>query len=122
MPKCKDFAGLAVLWIVLMLGLGVLFAGIEMWLWNQVMPDLFGLKQITFWQALCISWLCMMLIKAVPMSSSKGDEYLEGIRALSARQEILLERIRELQDLQLDAMGELKGSLQGIGDTLERQR
>jgi hypothetical protein len=32
-----------------------------MWLWNWLMPFLFGVPVITFWQALGISFLCGIL-------------------------------------------------------------
>ena len=44
-----------VLFISLLLSLPV------MWLWNSTMPELFGLKQITWWMAWKLSMLCGML-------------------------------------------------------------
>jgi len=35
-----------------------------MWLWNYVMPDIFGLTEITFWQAVAISLLSGSLFKS----------------------------------------------------------
>ena len=32
----------------------LIFSFIFMWIWNLVVPDVFGLKQITLWQALGI--------------------------------------------------------------------
>lgn len=32
-----------------------------MWLWNWLMPVLFGVPMITFWQALGVSFLCGIL-------------------------------------------------------------
>lgn len=88
-----------------MLGPGAVFAIVEMWLWNQVMPDMFGLKEITYWQALCISWLSMLLFQSgSSSSSSKSEEHLERIRDLSARQENLLEQIAGLQNDQVNAL------------------
>lgn len=53
-----------------------------MWLWNQVMPDLFGFKAINYWQALCVSRLSAMLTKGVPSSSSsKSEDQLEDLVA-----------------------------------------
>jgi MFS family permease len=31
------------------------------WLWNWLLPDIFGLRQITFWQALGLLGLCRIL-------------------------------------------------------------
>jgi len=35
-----------------------------MWLWNYVMPYLFGLKEINFWMALCINLLSGILFRS----------------------------------------------------------
>lgn len=39
-------------------------------LWNWLMPDIFGLKIITYWQAWGLCFLCSMLFKS-SCSSSK---------------------------------------------------
>ena len=44
-----------------------------MWLWNWLMPVLFGLGKITFWQALGINMLCSILFKSSSASNSKRD-------------------------------------------------
>ncbi|MCF8011893.1 MAG: hypothetical protein K9L17_09085 [Clostridiales bacterium] len=44
-------AGLAPLAILLIVGLFFLITLLLQWLWNITMPDVFGLKSITFWQA-----------------------------------------------------------------------
>ena len=36
-----------------------------MWLWNWLMPELFGLKEITFWQALGLLVLSTLLFRSV---------------------------------------------------------
>ena len=35
-----------------------------MWLWNYVMPDVFGLTQITLYQAIALNFLSSILFKA----------------------------------------------------------
>ncbi len=35
-----------------------------MWLWNIVMPELFGLSTINFWTALALNLLCSFLFKS----------------------------------------------------------
>lgn len=49
----------------LLIGLlyGLFFALPVMWLWNWLMPVLFGLKTITFWQAAGICLLSSFLLK-----------------------------------------------------------
>jgi len=39
----------------------IVFMFIFMWIWNLVMPDVFGLKPITLWQALGILILASIL-------------------------------------------------------------
>lgn len=34
-----------------------------MWLWDWLMPTLFGLQTITFWQACGLNFLCSILFK-----------------------------------------------------------
>ncbi len=49
---------------------GILFAAflalvlgmVVVWLWNWLMPDIFGLKQITYWQAVGLLFLGRLLI------------------------------------------------------------
>ncbi|MFP4003938.1 MAG: hypothetical protein ACLFV8_09190 [Alphaproteobacteria bacterium] len=47
--------------IALALVLIVIFTLIFRWLWNTTMPEVFGLKTVTFWQALKILILASLL-------------------------------------------------------------
>ena len=49
--------------ITLVVVLGLLIAFPVMWLWNYVMPDIFGLPTIVFWQAFALHALCSLLMK-----------------------------------------------------------
>lgn len=42
-----------------------------MLLWNWLMPLLFGLPKLTFWQAFGLTWLCSLLFKSHASSGSK---------------------------------------------------
>lgn len=63
--------------LVVVLGLGVvvgsslLLAFPAMWLWNWLMPHLFGLITIDFWEALGINMLTGILFKSTNINSSK---------------------------------------------------
>lgn len=48
--KPAVIAAWIVLGIIAFAGLVVLFGFIMMWLWNALMPDIFGLPVITYWQ------------------------------------------------------------------------
>lgn len=57
----------------LLLILIALLTGIPVYfLWNALMPDIFGLPEITFWQALGLSVLCSLLFKNSASSSKNG--------------------------------------------------
>lgn len=44
-----------------------------MFLWNWLMPAIFGLPTISIWQAIGLSVLCGILFKSSSSSSNKGD-------------------------------------------------
>ena len=44
--------------------LAVLMTFPTMWLWNWIMPAIFGLIKINIWKALGINLLCMILFKS----------------------------------------------------------
>ena len=44
--------------------LSILLALPVMWLWNYLMPDIFGLKEIGFWQSFCLLLMCGFLFKS----------------------------------------------------------
>lgn len=49
-----------------------LLVSVPVWLlWNWLMPQIFGLKTISWMQALGLSVLCSMLFKSTASSSSK---------------------------------------------------
>lgn len=50
---------------------GLLIAFPIMWLWNYLMPEIFGLTTIGFRQAFALHILCNILIKGVSTSVSK---------------------------------------------------
>ncbi len=37
--------------------------GIIMWIWNMIMPDLFGVKPIGYWQMYGLCMICTYLFK-----------------------------------------------------------
>lgn len=44
------------------------------YLWNWLMPAIFGLKTITFWQAVGLTFLCSFLFKSTISSESKSSK------------------------------------------------
>jgi len=60
--RSKAHGVLRVLMILLMVTLAVtLFSFVAMWLWNRLMPTLFGLHVLTFWQAVGLLILSKIL-------------------------------------------------------------
>jgi hypothetical protein len=53
-------------------GLAFLFGWIVMLLWNWLMPDIFGLKRVTYWQAWGLLILCCILFKDFGSGHSNG--------------------------------------------------
>jgi len=57
---------------ILGLGLLALFGWIVMLLWNWLMPDIFGLKQLNYWQAWGLLILCTILFKGFGTGGDSG--------------------------------------------------
>jgi hypothetical protein len=55
--------------IATLIGLSLIMALPTMWLWDWLMPELFGLKTITLFQAWGVNFLCGMLFKSHNNSS-----------------------------------------------------
>jgi len=50
-------------------GIAICMALPLMWAWNYVVPTLFGLSEIGFWQAFALHWVAGALIKSTVTSS-----------------------------------------------------
>jgi hypothetical protein len=63
--------------LLTVLGLAILLAMImalpTMWLWNYIMPDIFGLIEINFYQALAMNVLSSVLFKANTSTNNKNN-------------------------------------------------
>lgn len=61
----------AVMGMIVAAIVGGLLSAIPVWLlWNAVIPSIFGLPSIGFWQALGLSLLCAFLFKSSSSDSS----------------------------------------------------
>lgn len=70
----KGVAALFVAFVIFAAFLGVIgliFAFPVMLLWNWLLPVIFGVTTITYWQAFGLFFLCGLLFKGVNTSSSK---------------------------------------------------
>lgn len=60
------------LFVVLIVLIPLILALPTMWLWNWLMPEIFDLTTITFWQALGINILSSLLFKNTTTNSSNN--------------------------------------------------
>lgn len=51
-----------------------------MWLWNTTLPDLFNIKKVSFWQALKILALSLILTGGVSLLGIKGEPVTRTIK------------------------------------------
>jgi|TARA_R110000744_G_scaffold197556_1_gene316824 hypothetical protein len=58
--------------VIISVTLGLLIAFPVMWLWNYVIPDIFGLPTIVFWQAFALYILSNILAKGVSTTVTKN--------------------------------------------------
>ena len=68
--------------ILIAAGMALLFGFVVMWLWNWLMPGIFGLTQITFWQAWGLVVLAHILFKSIahPKYHSHDDHWKKHFR------------------------------------------
>jgi len=68
-----EIIGWIILGVIAVVGLAILFGFIIMWLWNWIMPEIFGLTTITYWQAVGIFILSKILLGGFGCGSSSGS-------------------------------------------------
>ncbi len=54
--------GMILFGVIAIIGLAILFGFVIMWLWNWLMPELFDLPTLTYWQAIGLFILLKILI------------------------------------------------------------
>jgi hypothetical protein len=72
MPNWAKYTLYTILGIAGAILLGLLFGNLIMWLWNWLMPSLFGLRMIGFWEGLGLFLLAKILF-GFGGSGSSGD-------------------------------------------------
>lgn len=79
-----EIAGMILFGIVAITGLAILFGYVIMWLWNWLMPEIFGLTTLTYWQAVGLFILLKLLLGGCgrdgggKKSSKKSDHKCKG--------------------------------------------
>ena len=95
LTKLLLIAPLAIIGIVIFTAIG---GGVVMLLWNWLAPTLFGLRLITFWQAIGLLALCRILFGGFGMG---GGGHRNSHRRMEGR---IRERIRERVDERCEQM------------------
>ena len=67
--------GMIIILFIVLIILTFIYSGILMWVWNMIMPVLFGLPMISFWQALGIYIISNILFKG--SSSIKREDFYD---------------------------------------------
>jgi hypothetical protein len=67
-------AGFAIVGLLIAATLALLFGLVLMWLWNWLMPAIFGLPVISFWQAWGLVVLSHILFKTFPHHDHKHHQ------------------------------------------------
>jgi Ca2+/H+ antiporter, TMEM165/GDT1 family len=57
-----------------------LFTFVVMWLWNAILPEVLGVKMITFWQALGMLVLSKILFSGFGRGPRRGHAFKERMR------------------------------------------
>ncbi|WCO00947.1 hypothetical protein [Psychroserpens ponticola] len=57
-----EIAGMIIFGTIFITGLAILFGFVIMWLWNWLMPMIFGLTTLTFWEAVGVFILFKILL------------------------------------------------------------
>ena len=80
-------AAMVIFGIIGIAGLGILFGFIIMWLWNWLMPEIFGLTTLTFWQAVGIFILLKILLGGIGGHSGGKKDHSSKHSKSSCRNE-----------------------------------
>jgi len=89
-------------WLIIPVGLlaVVVFAmiggNVVRWLWNALLPPLFGLPTVSFWQALGLLALCRILFGGFGMHGGSGSHYRRRWEAMTPEErDLVRERMRQ---------------------------
>jgi len=65
--------GLAMIAFVAIVIIALLLGFPVRWLWNWLMPSIFGLAKISFWKAFGVNILCGILFRSSPKITNSDD-------------------------------------------------
>lgn len=67
-----EIVGIIIFGAIAITGLAILFGFVIMWLWNWLMPEVFGLPLLTYWQAVGLFILLKLLLGGCGSGSSSS--------------------------------------------------
>ncbi|MDY8135475.1 hypothetical protein [Aquimarina sp. 2201CG5-10] len=70
-----EIAGMIIFGIIAITGLAILFGFVIMWLWNWLMPEIFGLTTLSYWQAVGLFILLKLLLGGIGGGSKKSSKH-----------------------------------------------
>lgn len=73
LPKWLKIVILSLLGVFGITAMGFVFGIFIMFLWNKLMPEIFGLKEITYWQAIGLFVLLRILLGSIGGDKSNGS-------------------------------------------------
>ncbi|MFD2727196.1 hypothetical protein [Hyunsoonleella rubra] len=69
-----EIVGMVIFGIIAITGLAILFGFVLMWLWNWLMPDIFGLPTLTYWKAVGLFILLKILVGGCGSSGKSSSD------------------------------------------------
>jgi basic membrane lipoprotein Med (substrate-binding protein (PBP1-ABC) superfamily) len=69
-----EIIGIVIFGVIAITGLAILFGFIIMWLWNWLMPEIFGLPTLNYWQAVGLFILLKILLCSGGGSGGKSSK------------------------------------------------
>ncbi len=66
--------GKIIVGVLIAAGMALFFGFVVMWLWNWLMPDIFGLSKISFWQGWGLVVLSHILFKSFPHPNHRSHD------------------------------------------------
>lgn len=76
-----EIAGMIIFGGLFLTGLVILFGFIIMWLWNWLMPEIFGLTTLNYWQAIGLFILLKILIGGCGGFGNSGKVHQKNMSA-----------------------------------------
>ena len=73
-----EIIGIIIFGAIAIAGLAILFGFVVMWLWNWLMPEVFGLASLTYWQAVGLFILLKILLGGLGGGSKKSTNDCEN--------------------------------------------